>query len=34
VKKASKKVVEAGVLEMGGMVGLKCRDLVVCVGGL
>jgi flagellar motor component MotA len=34
VKKASKKEVEAGLLEMGGMIELKCRHTVGCVGGL
>jgi hypothetical protein len=34
MKKASKKEVEAGVLQMGGMVEIKCRDMVECVGSL
>jgi hypothetical protein len=34
MKKALKKVVEAGLLEMGGMVGFKSRDMMGRVGCL
>jgi hypothetical protein len=34
MKKVMRKEVEASVLEMGGMIGLKCWHIAGCVEGM